>query len=214
MATQLLTQPVSTPTVLPRLLWDSTDSLTFDEVEHRYRYDGREVPSVTQILSEFGMVNDAWYREFHRWRGSVVHKCCELDDLNDLDDSSVDPRVLGHLDAYRNFRRDFQFEPVAIERRIYHPLARYAGTYDRAGVIGKHLVLLDLKSGAPAPAAALQTAAYAACFERSQLFRRIALWIKADGNYQVKEYKVQDYARDWTIFQGLAAAYWWRKENL
>src|ERR1700761_7821206 len=126
-----------------RLKHEPGPELVLEEREHRYFYRGMEVPSVTSLLEEFGYIDTTWYREWHAWRGSVVHKCCELLDQDDLDESSIDDRIRPYVDAYQQFKVDVGCEPLAIERRIYHPQLSVAGTFDRVGWVGRFPALID-----------------------------------------------------------------------
>lgn len=195
-----------------KLLFEPGDDLALNEKEHLYTFRGMPVPSVTSLLVEFGYIDTSFYREWHAWRGSVVHKCCELLDLDELDESSVDQRIRPYVDAYQLFKSDLDFRPVAVERRIYHPRLKVAGTFDRVGWIGKFPALVDIKSGRPHKATAIQTAGYAGAFDKALLFRRFAVWVRIDGKYQMHEYEPASYAWHWSIFQSLAIAHWGKQE--
>ncbi|HKF98926.1 MAG TPA: hypothetical protein VKB20_11750, partial [Steroidobacteraceae bacterium] len=74
--------------------------LTFEQDGHVYRVDGVRVPSVTELLEAAGVTPD--YRKVHpavlqhaRLRGIHVDACCDLDDSEDLDWSSVHPEAVG-----------------------------------------------------------------------------------------------------------------------
>jgi hypothetical protein len=213
MSTSLVDALASLEAMNVRLQFEPGTELEFVEQGHLYTYRGMRVPSVTDLLDEFNLIDTTWYREYHAWRGSVVHKCCELLDLNDLDESSVDERVLGYIEAYRAFKSDLHFEPLAIERRIFHPQLRVAGTFDRVGMMGKFPALVDLKSGKPTAAAAIQTAGYAGAFQKPMLFRRFAVQLMNTGRYQMVEYPPETYHRHWAVFSSLAVAHWWKREN-
>lgn len=38
--------------------------------------------------------------------GTAVHRACELDDLGELDEATLDARLAGHLHAWRSFCRE------------------------------------------------------------------------------------------------------------
>lgn len=138
------------------------DLLTFDAEKHLYCWQGAPVPSVTQVLGHF---LPPWNRDENAARfGRAVHRACELDDLDDLDESTLDPAVGSYLEHYRRFRRDMRFVPDAngIERKMFNPVLRVAGTCDRTGIFqrGMKRVLVDFKTGSPSVAAGPQTAGY------------------------------------------------------
>jgi hypothetical protein len=51
--------------------------MTFDPVLHEYRDGDLIIQSVTQILKRAGHIDDRWYSEEARERGSAVHELCE-----------------------------------------------------------------------------------------------------------------------------------------
>jgi hypothetical protein len=196
----------------PQLL--STAVVEFDADKHAYYVGGRQVPSVTQLLYDFGMVDTGWYTEAVRMRGTVVHTLCELDDSNDLDDSSVDERLAGYLKAWRTFRSDTELEIGAIEQIVHNDKLGFCGRLDRLVRIRGRLAILDIKTGVPVPAVALQLAGYASCYENSSEFQRIAVQIRDDGDYRVREFPTKEFNRDLAVFRGLCSAYHWKLENL
>src|SRR5450755_787122 len=96
-------------------------SFTFDAEAHEYRLAGLVLPSVTQIIAPLtdysGIPADVM--EFARARGQAVHLACELDDKKDLDESTLDPQLLGYVTAWRAFARDFKPRWGTIEEPIY-----------------------------------------------------------------------------------------------
>jgi hypothetical protein len=148
-----------------------TAAFTFDEASHAYALDGVRLPSVTQLINgagigpDFSMVpRDAL--EAARAFGVAVHSACELDDLDELDDTGTDARVMGCVEAWRRFKRETEAEILATEQRLYHPTLRYAGTLDGLARLtlkgdARGLWLLDRKTGAePHPSYGVQLAAY------------------------------------------------------
>lgn len=171
--------------------------LTFDAAAHAYRWNGHPVPSVTQVLSLVS--NTQWFTEEHAWRGSAVHLACEYDDRGELDESTVDTEHLGYLAAWRKFRADSGFVPDLIEHQVYGKQG-YAGTIDRIGNVSAGKLILDLKTGTPSPATALQTAAYLACLESPLAYGRVAVRLFPDGRYTTVHYGQSHYHRDLARF--------------
>lgn len=171
--------------------------LTFSADDHRYQWNGRDVPSVTQVLSL--VTERQWFTEDSAWRGSAVHLACEYDDRGELDESTVEPEHLGYLMAWRRFRSDSGFEPHAIEHQVYGKHG-YAGTIDRIGTVPSGRLLIDLKTGTPSPATALQTAAYLACLESPLAYGRVAVRLFPDGQYTTVHYQQSHYERDLARF--------------
>lgn len=186
-----------------------TASLEFREVDHCYLVDGRPVPSVTQILDAFGMVDGTWHNpEALAW-GRAVHHAIHLINHDDLDWASIDPRISGYIQAYVNFRAQTGFTSLVSEQRLAHPGLGYAGTLDDMGFATldgisdrEKVTLIDYKTGVPAPWHHLQLAAYHGLVEanaaalglasRSELPSRwIVVHLRADATYQLRPIPVR-----------------------
>lgn len=173
-------------------------SLHFDDESHIYFWNGEKVAGVTSVL---GWVNPSiaqYSTEWHRDRGTAVHKCIDLWLQNRLDESTIDPQLEGHWRAWLKFVTDTGFKPVhyLCEQPQYHELYRYAGRPDLIGVINGRYVLLEIKSGGFGMAD-LQTAAYAQ-FEEISMWEpdRFGLQLKNDGTYKLEPYKdVSDFPK-------------------
>ena len=125
--------------------------LVFDETAHRYYLDGTPVPNVTRVLEAAGLTNYDFLgalREEYLARGRAVHEATHRDDNHDLAEESVSAEILGFVEAWRRFRRDFGFVPHLIEHKVCNPQYGYAGCIDRVGRIrdGTEFIL-DIKIG-------------------------------------------------------------------
>lgn len=187
--------------------------LKFDSVGHRYTWQGAPVPGVTDVIRS--ALGDPFANvpplvlEFKRTLGVAAHLACHLDDAGELDDASVHPEVRPRLEAWRAFRREFPFTVFASERPLYHTLYGYAGTPDRGIVVngGKWHAVVDLKTGFPGPAAALQLAAYERLFDAEYghpVMRRFALQALPSGRYRFTEYTG---VSDWRDFLACLAVH-------
>jgi len=171
--------------------------LTFDPVAHAYYWGGQRVPNVTSVLESVGLTDfsgvNAEVMALAQARGKAVHRACELHDNDDLDESTVDPEIVGYLAAWRRFRRETHHEWENIEKRAYHPRYRYAGTADRTGKLFGNPALVDIKTGVPQPATGAQTAAYANLHwppgDAERKVHRYAVHLGASGMYHLIEYK-------------------------
>lgn len=185
--------------------------LTFSPESHEYRVDGVVVPSVTAILRATGVSADfeaiarmdpqrAARIAEKRAIGSALHADIIAADEDDLDWSTVDPRVAPYLQAWVAFRGAYaDLQPVLREHRVYHRTLRYAGTLDllcrtREGA----LVLVDVKSGDPEAAGArYQLAGYQAALEDRTTWRVSARWSVALTPDRTVPYQVTAY-EDWS----------------
>ena len=183
------------------------EQLTFDPDTHIYMRSGCVLPSVTQILSEGGIIDTSWFTEAAAWRSSVVHKCCQLDDEDDLDEASVPEEAKGYLDSWRLFKSQVPVHFVSIEQPMASEL--YAGTLDRDA----EWAVLDLKTGAIQSWVALQLAAYTELIDPSGIrsLRRFAVRLGKDGKYIVKEFPLRERRSDLAIFRSALSIYNWRK---
>lgn len=192
-------------------------AVTFDPVRHVYRVDGRKIPNVTGVLHACGVVDDYWFTEIARQRGSAVHKATELIDRGCLDESSVDPRLLGYLEAYQNFKDNCRPDWTHIEQRVFDPIHRYAGTLDRAGHLGAtdRLWVIDLKTGAPQRWVRLQLVAYANALrvDTGKFYHRASLQLKESGRFILTPYGADLYQTDLMAFTGAMALLRWMKRE-
>ena len=174
--------------------------LTFDESAHAYYWNGERVPGVTSILGplvDFRGVPLA-VLEAKADLGRRVHLATELDDVDDLDESSVESDVSPYLEAWRRFKREKRVEIEAVERKVYHPTYRYAGALDRVLRFDGARFLADIKTSVEVAATAgPQTAAYLQANGDHSISRRAAIQLRPDGSYRVRE--LND-PQDWPVF--------------
>ena len=161
--------------------------LRFDATRHEYWLDGVLVPSITAMLKATGWVNPAFYTEAARDRGVKVHTLAMAHDLGSLDLRHVEQHrgyALAYLEALRTIK------PVwdAIEEPAVHPGYPYAGTPDRVGSMFGAKGIVDLKTGAPSPADAVQLALQAILLSANgglpaTSYLRANLYLQASGRY-------------------------------
>ena len=155
-----------------------------DEETHTYSDDkGKVYPSVTNILLTEGFIDSSWFTEWSRDKGSLVHLVCHLEDINDLDENTVDLVLQPHLDAYRAFKRDTGFIVEASEVPLYSEAYQFAGTPDKVGKLNGSPALIDIKSGAIDPSVALQLSFYEILTNHPH--KRFALQLTAEGKYKL-----------------------------
>jgi hypothetical protein len=192
-------------------------NLAFDADKHEYRLDGNVVPSVTQVLAPLYDLDRIPRDVLERKRqiGVALDEIIVLDCADDLDESTVDPELVGYLEAFRRFRVDKKFIPAAMQQRVYSKTFRFAGTPDAWGSIEGHDALADWKATyAMHPAVALQTAGYAmAGHEMGALktsIRRYGVQFCPDGRYNISPYESK---QDWGTFLSFLSCHSWRARN-
>ncbi len=196
--------------------------LQFDEAAHAYSVDGVDYPSITKVIEACGLVDYSMLSQedlrFYQDRGTALHNATWYSDEGDLNASTMDDfEVKPRLQAWLKFRRDLPFRTLLIEKRMYDPIYGFAGTPDRVVEFpdGRRGVI-ELKTGAIQKAVALQTAAQVKLVREKNetTLRRLAVHLKADGEYSCREFHVRDYPADLSVFLSALSCYKWRKANL
>jgi hypothetical protein len=191
--------------------------LTFSEQDHKYYLDSVEVPSVTRVIKEAGLMGDfCGGNESAMQMGANVHLLLELEDEGQLGEYA--PEYLPYLEAYRKFKADTKAVVVEIEKRVCSETYRFAGTLDRVmdlPGIGRSIV--DIKS-TPSAAAwhGLQTAAYQLAYNGplvgnlGSAFNRFALYLNGEGKYKLEQHKDR---RDRAVFLAALTMWWYKSEH-
>jgi hypothetical protein len=124
-------------------------------------------------------------------RGTAVHELAQR--LQSGEEIDVPDELIGHVDAYLQFVRDWQPQEILVEAPVFSREYMYGGTVDLvADLNDNHRWLLDWKTskGEPWPEVALQLAAYRyAEFwldgHQERAMPRIdqtgVVWLRADG---------------------------------
>ncbi len=194
---------------------------------HKYICDGVEIPGLSYILDccgflRYGKVNKD-IMEAARERGDAAHFATRLyDEDNPVDlvdiaqweqsalDEPLDSWTRSRLQGWINFRSDFEFKPILIEKPMSHLLngMLYGFTADRYGIGKLGNMVVEIKCTADIePSHAIQTAAQAEAFkmEGVQLGRFVC---QLDVNdYKPHEFKDRQDAR---IFAAILAATHWK----
>lgn len=107
--------------------------VAYNEEGHLYSAGSFLLPSVTHILQSEGFIDDTWFNDYVRDRGSNIHLACHLDDINDLDEDTVGKVERPYLDAYRKFKRESGFVVEESEVPKANIELMFAGTPDKIG---------------------------------------------------------------------------------
>jgi len=155
--------------------------LEFDEKTHTYKYHGKVVPSVTQVIAEWHKV-DVYGVPYHvnRYTGAVVasdkmresaefgtavHKVCAAIAQGKAIDSTklaeiAGDRIASYIDQFNRWANTHKPICEAVECIVISKDRRYAGMIDLVCVIQDKRVIVDIKTG-EASLAHIQLAAYA-----------------------------------------------------
>ena len=213
--------------------------IDFDEISHTYTVDGKDKPSVTQILKAVGLFPDFWGNDedlaWYMRRGSMVHKGVEhiLEWMIDSEESvthekavstinhyieAQDEEIQGYLRSFRDFifEKTMEVYPIATERKVYTHKYDFCGTIDMTANIyclGKVWAeaVIDFKCGQPEPEYAFQTAGYVLGMGDPLNSQRLRLGVYLDKNG--KKARVCPYTKssDMQVFQ--AARYVYSKQR-
>ena len=193
---------------------------SFDPSAHIYRVGNIIRPGINECLESVGLKPSLKMiapdvLDFARGRGKAIHAVCEIYDRGHLGQYEIDPRTEPYLDAWKDFRRDWSFEPEIIETPMAHPIYQFAGTPDRAGTIEGKPATVEIKTvsgtaSKPADWVVFQLAAQEVLLEGCAGFessKRIAVCLGSDGRYFSREYT--DYT-DKTLFLGAVGIVGWK----
>ncbi len=128
----------------------------FDPQTHIGKVNGVIWPSVTQLLTEFGLQDLSAVPEdrleYKRLLGTRVHAATFLLDDCRLDEehfATVFPECIPYLNAYRKFREIEDFEPIVKEYRLFSKKWRCHGAMDEVSIHGgkysDRLCVIDYK---------------------------------------------------------------------
>jgi hypothetical protein len=105
----------------------------FEEDGHLYTHNKTIIPSVTTILKEEGFVDDTWFTEWAREKGSNVHLAIKYDVAGELDEETLDDEIRPYLKAFRKFMKESGFKVERAEVPGISTTYGYAGTPDLVG---------------------------------------------------------------------------------
>lgn len=186
-------------------------TLEFEPDGHVYRLDGREVPSVTQILSPYSGLQyvDRELLERAAAFGSHVHTACHLLNMDELDRSNLDPELEPYVAGWEKFLSDTGAVVVLSEHCVASKRG-YAGKFDTLVHWGKSQRLIDIKTGSGIPmTVGPQTSAYVEAYAEETGIKvrdRYCVHLIGNGNYSAC--KLDD-PRDLSIFHSALNIWNW-----
>lgn len=169
--------------------------ITFDPTTHTYALDGKQLPSVTEVLRSVGIIDTAWCDQWSRDKGSKLHRALELYDADGLDEEMLDPELAPYLVQWKAFLAASRAKITGVEQVIANALHGYAGMLDRRLLLyGSQDAVLDIKTNTAPAWVGLQLAAYAACL--GPKVRRYSLALTKTG-FKLREHTDR---ADWPRF--------------
>lgn len=194
--------------------------LTFREDNHEYEVDGEIIPSVSEIIR---FISREVYGEVTQYildnaadRGSRVHKATQMLDV--VGDVECDEDIVPYVKAYVQFLRDHKPEWELIEKSMYHPEKKFAGTLDRLGVLDGKKTIVDIKTSS-----AVQKVLYGAQLNLykqmarangHEVERLVVVHLQKDGRYKLVDFPIEDDVANACLILNSALAKKRKKKNV
>lgn len=191
--------------------------IEFNEKDHIYTKNGIVLPSVTQIMQPlyeavYGKA-DMNASDNGKSKGKEIHRA--IDDYCEFGMIDISEEYRPYLDNFIRYIDEHQYEIVASEVMLYHPVYNYAGTIDiivtdKKGEYG----LIDNKTGDLQPKLhAVQLQAYTDMWSANKMPEiafKVALGL-SDKGYKEHRYDKYD-TKAKSVFDACYKIYKYRKE--
>ena len=183
--------------------------LEYNDKDHTYFLEGTELPSVTTLLRDCGIINTAFYTGAGADNGTRRHLLTELYDKDTLDWGTVAEEDLPYLNGWIQAKEDLNMEIQGIEQRMYHELLSFAGTIDRLATVGGKPTIIDIKTGQKAKWHELQLILYGLMTANNdQKPNLMTIYLKKTGKYTIQEY---DYTNERYAMSAVRVSQWKRR---
>lgn len=191
--------------------------IIFNEAEHTYTKNGIVLPSVTQIMKplydKVYMKADTTASDNGKSKGKEIHRA--IDDYCEFGMIDISEEYKPYLDNFIRYIDEHQYEIVASEVMLCHPVYNYAGKID---IIAKNpkgeFVLIDNKTGDLQPKLhAVQLQAYTDMWSANKMPEiafKVALGL-SDKGYKEHRYEKYD-TKAKSVFDACYKIYKYRKE--
>jgi len=159
---------------------------TYDSENHIYRIDGVVVPSVTQVLTDSGLVDDHWFTEKSRKCGQTVAVATALYDkwglgaAFGLDKAKVPEQYWPYVQAWIDWRGEMGIKNddfILVEVPMWHEGLRYGGKPDAVAWVKGRRTVIEKKTGGFAGWHKWQTAGYREMLSLKLDYARMAVYL-------------------------------------
>ena len=182
---------------------------TFDNDTHTYYLGEKKLLSSTEILKVCDVVDDRFYNEEARARGTAVHACCHYLAEKELDWNSIEkvnhsfelkygknPHIEEYVKAYEKFLNESGYlsRKLICEKPIYHATLEYGTIPDQVDQDDPEKLIIELKSGSMQDWTRYQTALQAMALSPDDYYsyRRIGVELRKNGTYRTEEFDDPD----------------------
>lgn len=193
------------------------NEIEFNEKDHIYTKNGIVLPSVTQIMQPlyeavYGKA-DMNASDNGKSKGKEIHRA--IDDYCEFGMIDISEEYRPYLDNFIRYIDEHQYEIVASEVMLYHPVYNYAGTIDiivtnKKGEYG----MIDNKTGDLQPKLhAVQLQAYTDMWSANKMPEiafKVALGL-SDKGYKEHRYEKYD-TKAKSVFDACYKIYKYKKE--
>ena len=171
------------------------------------------MPSVTQVLTDAGVIDDRWFNDESRERGRIVASATALHDQGKLDMGRVPEHCQPYVQAWIDWRiaaciTDDDF--IEIETPMYNEQLRYGGKSDRVAWVCGRRAIIEIKTGNEARWHQLQTAGYRDLFSPIAECDRMAVYLNPGKPAKMV---IHNEWRDRDAWRAFLAAYHWKHEG-
>lgn len=186
--------------------------IIYNDEDHSYWNGPIRIPGISELLKYWGYIDSTYYNEEARDRGTLIHNLI-ADFLNGGQEymGHTDKEITERIHAFNAFVIAKGFKPTQIEAIQFSETSNIACRIDLIGTFNEAPIpcIIEVKCGARAAWHNLQSACQALC---SGIFpiRRFALYLKADGKFDLREHNKRVEIQ---VVQALAAAYWYNKQE-
>jgi hypothetical protein len=194
-------------------------NLLFVPETHKYYLDGEEIPSVTTVIKNAGLMpsyktNDGGQAMQY---GTLVHEAC----AKYLTDYSLpsDPFVMFAMAGFCSWCAEYDPEPLLIEQKMANEKIRVAGTLDLVAKSKDVKWLIDIKTGDFHPWHIIQLSAYDRMLHGTpnKPDRWACLYLSCDdktkGKYTFKPFSKAEIISAYSAFLNAHNLTIWRKNH-
>ena len=183
-------------------------TLTVDAIKHEYWAEGIRLKSITECLKESGVIEKVYADDHALWVGTATHRAIELWVKGTLNWESLDESLKPRVAAYADFVAKTAFNVIESELPVHNSGMGLAGTLDLYGAFPDGVEgIVEIKSGAVAAWAGIQTAGQDILLGGGKHRRRFGLKVPAHGPAVIRPFTDPD---DYNVFLAAATIAHWR----